>query len=67
MSLRNFIKKHGKRIAGTWGRVNHKKDKRAASKGIRRLKTSEIFERQDYDNKEPTNGNRNYTTINYKR
>ena len=41
MSLRNFIKKHGKRIAGTWGRVNHKKDKRAAGKGIRRLKTDQ--------------------------
>jgi len=41
MSLRNFIKKHGKLIAGTWGRINHKKDKRAAGKGIRRLKTQQ--------------------------
>lgn len=51
MSLRNFIKKHGKRIAGTWGRVNHKKDKRAAGKGIRRLKTNQesYIEREDYD------------------
>jgi len=35
MSLRNYVRKLGKRAAGTWGRVNHKRDMRAASKGAR--------------------------------
>jgi len=37
MSLSNYVKKAGKRLAGTWGRINHKRDMRAASKGVRRL------------------------------
>ena len=41
MSLRNYIKKKGKRIAGTYGRINHKDDMRAASKGIRRYRTEQ--------------------------
>ena len=36
MSLRNYVKKLGKRCAGTWGRVNHKRDMRAESKGTRK-------------------------------
>jgi hypothetical protein len=44
MSLRNFIKKKGKRIAGTWGRINHKRDMQAASKGIRRQGYVDITE-----------------------
>ena len=36
MSLWNFFKKQGKRIAGTYGRINHPRDMRAANKGIRR-------------------------------
>lgn len=35
MGIRNYLKKLGKRAAGTWGRVNHKRDMRAASKGVR--------------------------------
>lgn len=42
MSLRNFVKKYGRRIAGTWGRINHKKDKRAAGKGIRKQGKTQI-------------------------
>ena len=41
MSLRNFFKKRGKRFAGVWGRVNHRKDKRAVGKGVRRMKTDQ--------------------------
>jgi hypothetical protein len=36
MSLRNFIKKAGKRAAGAWGRINHKKQMRAESKYTRK-------------------------------
>lgn len=36
MSLRNQAKKFGKRKAGTWGRINHKRDMRAASKALRK-------------------------------
>lgn len=36
MSLRNYIKKLGRRKAGVWGRINHKRDMRAASKAIRK-------------------------------
>lgn len=36
MSIRNYLKKLGRRAAGTWGRVNHKRDMRAASKGVRK-------------------------------
>ena len=39
MSIRNYFKKLGKRCAGTWGRVNHKRDMRAESKGIRKNRT----------------------------
>jgi len=38
MSIRSYFKKKGKRIAGSWGRINHKKQMRAASKGVRRHK-----------------------------
>jgi hypothetical protein len=44
MSLRNYIKKKGKRLAGVWGRINHKRDMRAASKGIRRQGYVDITE-----------------------
>ena len=36
MSLRNYLKKFGRRAAGTWGRINHKRDMRAESKAIRK-------------------------------
>ena len=36
MSLRNYLKKLGKRKAGVWGRINHKRDMRAESKAIRK-------------------------------
>ena len=36
MGRRNYLKKLGKRLAGTWGRINHKRDMRAESKGIRK-------------------------------
>jgi len=36
MALRNYLKKLGKRVPGCWGRINHKKDMRAASKAVRR-------------------------------
>ena len=36
MSTRNYLKKLGKRLAGTWGRINHKRDMRAESKGLRK-------------------------------
>jgi hypothetical protein len=54
MSLRNYLKKLGKRAAGSWGRINHPLQMRAESKALRQhakkqIKTSEIFERQDYD------------------
>jgi hypothetical protein len=49
MSLRNFVKKHGRRIAGTWGRVNHKKDKRAAGKGIRKQGKNDIRRKLRYE------------------
>jgi hypothetical protein len=49
MSLRNFVKKHGKRIAGTWGRINHKKDKRAAGKGIRKQGKNDIRRKRRYE------------------
>ena len=38
MSMRNYFKKLGKRIAGSWGRVNHPKQMRQASKGVRKSK-----------------------------
>ena len=37
MGMRNYFKKLGKRSAGVWGRINHKRDMRAASKAIRRM------------------------------
>ena len=36
MALRNYLKKLSKRAAGCWGRVNHKKDMRTASKAVRK-------------------------------
>jgi len=39
MSLWSFLKRYGRRKAGTYGRVNHKRDKRAAGKAVRRFKT----------------------------
>lgn len=38
MSLWNIIKKIGRRKAGTWGRINHWKDKRIANKAVRKFK-----------------------------
>lgn len=35
--IRGLIKKLGRRAAGTWGRVNAKKDKRAAAKAARKF------------------------------
>jgi len=35
MSLRNYLKKLGKRKAGVWGRINHRRDMRAESKALR--------------------------------
>lgn len=51
MSLWNYLKKKGKRIAGTYGRINHKDDMRAASKGVRRYRdiTEEIMQLYDED------------------
>jgi hypothetical protein len=34
--MRNFLKKHGRRMAGTWGRPR-KGNKRVANKAVRRL------------------------------
>lgn len=36
MSIRNYVKKMGKRAAGAWGRINHKKQMRAESKATRK-------------------------------
>ena len=36
--LRRLLKLLGRRKAGTWGRVNHWKDKRAVAKAARRFK-----------------------------
>jgi hypothetical protein len=36
MAIRNYLKKLGKRAAGTWGRINHPRDMRAESKAIRK-------------------------------
>ena len=36
MSLWSLLKRYGRRKAGTWGRINHKRDKRAAGKATRR-------------------------------
>ena len=33
----NFLKKFGRRKANTWGRCGSKKEKRSASKGVRKL------------------------------
>ena len=55
MSLRKFIKHFAGRKGNAThngtpsSHVNHKANKRIAGKAARRLKTSEIFERQDYD------------------
>ena len=38
MSMYTYLKKYAKRKAGVWGRVNHKRDMRAASKAVRRIK-----------------------------
>ena len=35
MSMRNYLKKLGKRAADSWGRINHPLQMRAASKAIR--------------------------------
>ena len=62
MSKRNYLKKLGKRLAGTWGRINHKRDMRAESKGLRqqakeeikdevdlRVKLSDVIDKKDLD------------------
>jgi len=52
MGIANYLKKFGKRKAGSWGRINHKRDMRAASKAVRvdRKKESnlELAYREDY-------------------
>ena len=47
MSLRNYLKKYGKRKAGTWGRINHWRDMRAESKALRKHVTTLIKEAAD--------------------
>ncbi len=55
MSLRNYIKKMGKRAAGSWGRINHPDQMRAESKFTRKYMTEEekeafddVFKRMDH-------------------
>ena len=42
MSLRNYLKKLGKRAAGSWGRINHPLQMRAESKALRKHAKKEI-------------------------
>ena len=49
MSQRNYLKKLGKRLAGTWGRINHKRDMRAESKGLRQHAKKDIKDETDPD------------------
>lgn len=44
MSIYTYLKKYAKRKAGCWGRINHKRDMRAASKATRK----ELQEIEDY-------------------
>lgn len=49
MSIRNFLKKFGKRKAGSWGRINHKKQMRAESKAIRKFNKQVAWNQIDDD------------------
>jgi isopentenyldiphosphate isomerase len=42
MGIRNYLKKLGKRAAGSWGRINHPLQMRAESKAIRRQGKEEM-------------------------
>ena len=42
MSLNNYLKKLGKRAAGSWGRINHPLQMRAASKALRQQAKKDI-------------------------
>lgn len=53
MSMYTALKKYAKRKAGVWGRVNHKRDMRAASKALRvegRAKSLAVMEYCEYHN-----------------
>ena len=41
MSMYTSLKKYAKRKAGCWGRINHKRDMRAASKAVRKYASHE--------------------------
>lgn len=45
MSIQNYVKKLGKRAAGTWGRINHKRNMRKVSKAIRKQARKDLFDK----------------------
>jgi hypothetical protein len=49
MAIRNYLKKLGRRAAGTWGRVNHKRDMRAAAKSARKYNKQVAWHQADDD------------------
>lgn len=60
MSIYTYLKKYAKRKAGCWGRINHKRDMRAASKAVRRADWDDYW--YGFDNTFKHNGDDNETS-----
>jgi hypothetical protein len=56
MGIRNYFKKLGRRAAGTWGRVNHPRDMRAANKSIRKSLVDKGYETMEIPGTTDLNG-----------